>query len=75
MKFKLNVGGLDSWIRIAVGVVLVYVGFINPELINDKIASMLLGIVGVVALVTGTVRFCPLYTTIDFSTRSPEPKE
>jgi hypothetical protein len=53
---KCNVGGIDRVLRVAVGLVLIGLA-----------ASGVIGIwgwVGVVPLVTGLFRFCPLYTVL-----------
>jgi hypothetical protein len=53
---KCNVGGIDRILRIVVGLVLVSLA-----------ASNILGVwawIGVVPLVTGLFRFCPLYTVL-----------
>lgn len=67
-KFKKNIGSFDFFVRIIVGISFVYLGFINTQIINDSISSIILGIVGIVALSTATVRFCPLYRLAGLST-------
>jgi len=48
-----NVGGIDKYLRIAVGIVLIALVFVGPQ--------SPLGWIGVVPLVTGLLGFCPLY--------------
>ena len=50
---KCNVGGIDRVLRIAVGIVLV--GLAASNVVGEW------GWVGIVPLVTGLFRFCPLY--------------
>jgi hypothetical protein len=63
-----NVGGLDQILRLGICSGMVYAGFINEELIQDKFSSILLGIIGVVLMLTVVFRFCPLYMLIGWST-------
>lgn len=56
----MNVCGLDRWLRIIVGVILVALtiaGTIGPW-----------GWIGLLPLITGVVRWCPLYSVIGFQT-------
>ena len=58
-------GGLDRVIRIVLGIVLVIVGFI----VLKGTAGTIVGIVGLVPLLTGLLGWCPLYLPFKFSTR------
>jgi uncharacterized membrane protein YraQ (UPF0718 family) len=56
-----NIGTVDRALRVAVGVGLIaatLLGFIGPW-----------GWIGVVPLLTGTVRFCPLYRAVGITTK------
>jgi len=57
---KLNVGGIDRILRIVVGL----------ALIGATLAGMIgvWGWIGVVPLVTGLFKFCPLYTMLGMNT-------
>ena len=57
---KLNVGGIDRILRIVVGIVLI--GLAAMGTIGWW------GWLGVVPLVTGLFRFCPLYTMLGMNT-------
>lgn len=59
---KPNVGTADRIIRIIIGIVLISLFFILDN--NWKY----LGILGIVMLLVGIVRFCPLYTIFKIST-------
>ena len=58
--FKTNVGAIDRALRIAVGVVLIALIFIGPK--------TPCGWVGIIPLVTGLFRSCPLYSLLGLST-------
>jgi hypothetical protein len=58
--FKTNVGGLDRIARIVLGIVLIALVFVGPQ--------TAWGWVGVIPLVTGLLRSCPLYSLVGLST-------
>lgn len=58
--FKENVGGLDRFLRIFLGMILLALIFVGPQ--------TLLGLVGLVPLLTGLFRTCPLYSLFGFNT-------
>lgn len=57
-----NVGGIDRGLRIAAGLVLLSLIFIGPK--------TLWGLVGLVPLATGLLRFCPVYPLLGINTCS-----
>ncbi|OCC25338.1 hypothetical protein MB02_01315 [Croceicoccus estronivorus] len=58
--FKVNVGSIDRILRIVVGLVLIALVFVGPK--------TPWGWIGVIPLVTGLFRMCPLYSLIGIST-------
>lgn len=56
-----NEGTIDRVIRVVLGLALLSLVFVGPH--------TLLGLVGLVPLVTGLVGFCPLYRVLGVSTR------
>lgn len=66
MKLEKNVGVLDAVLRVGIGLVLIYLGLAS-DMINDSIASTLLGIFGIVIFASGVFRNCPMYTLIGFN--------
>jgi hypothetical protein len=55
-----NAGTLDRLIRIVVGIALISLVFVGPR--------SMLGLIGIVPLVTGLVGFCPLYRLVGLNT-------
>ena len=58
--FKTNVGGIDRAARIELGLVLIALVFVGPQ--------TPFGWIGVVPLLTGLMRTCPLYSLLGMNT-------
>ncbi len=56
---KCNVGGTDRMIRIVAGVIIILLGFYFQSW---------WGVVGIVPILTGALRWCPAYIPFGFST-------
>lgn len=56
---KLNIGSTERTIRIVAGVVIIALGLYYKSL---------WGVIGLVPLMTGLFRFCPLYTILGINT-------
>ena len=56
----LNEGTLDRTLRIVLGIALLTLTFVGPR--------TMLGLIGVVPLLTGLVGFCPLYALVGIRT-------
>lgn len=65
---KRNLHNIDRIIRVVLGLGLVYVGFIEPSVIGNDIAAILLGLFGVVNIGAGLVAHCPVYNLAGIST-------
>ncbi|MEA4939859.1 hypothetical protein SDC9_132724 [bioreactor metagenome] len=60
---KQNVGNVDRWIRIVLGVaILSLLVFLNGPI-------RWIGLVGLIPLVTGIINFCPIYALLGISTK------
>lgn len=57
-----NLGSNDRIIRAAVG------GQMAPRILSKSIGNRLLGLVGIFALVTAAVGFCPVYDLLEIDT-------
>lgn len=62
---QINVGNFDRILRIVLGVALLVAFFLLPEA-----GYRWLLLIGLVPLVTGAVKFCPLYRILGMSTCS-----
>jgi hypothetical protein len=65
---KVNVGGIDKILRIAVGVVLVAVAALG-------MAPWWIGLIGLVPLATGLLGWCPAYSLFGMNTCPMKDKE
>jgi hypothetical protein len=63
--FKINEGSADRVIRVVLGVVLLALYFMGT--VTGTLGWVAL-VVGVIALATGAVGFCPLYAVLGLST-------
>jgi hypothetical protein len=71
--FRRNVGGLDRVLRVTLGPILFLAGLFL--LAGKSTLGVTLVVVGLLALLTGIVRFCVLYIPFGISTaRSGEPR-
>ena len=61
--FKTNVGGIDRILRIAVGIALLAAYFLMPGFGYRWVFILF----GLIALGTGLLKTCPLYSLIGFS--------
>lgn len=65
-----NIGSLDRILRIGVGAILLILG-IKPEIVGMNSAGAAhwtFLIIGALMLVTGTLRFCPMYKIMNVDT-------
>ncbi|MBS1589799.1 MAG: DUF2892 domain-containing protein [Bacteroidetes bacterium] len=63
---KKNIGTTDRNIRIVLAII---IGIIIATGKLSSIANIILGVVGIIALITAFVRFCPLYFPFGISTK------
>jgi len=61
----INVGGIERPVRIILGVVLLLIGYLTALPAWGTITVYALG---VIAIVTGAVRFCPLWLALGINT-------
>jgi len=70
MTIKKNVGLADRILRFGAGLMMIYFGFINTTIIADQVAALLLGILGIIFLLTAVFSSCPFYNLIGLNTCS-----
>ena len=63
---KKNVGSVDRWIRIVLGIVLLsLIAFLDGGI-------RWIGLIGLIPLVTGILNYCPIYALLKISTNKGE---
>jgi hypothetical protein len=62
---KVNMSSIDRVLRVLVGIAMVVVGFA----VLDGTAGIVVGIVGIIPLLTGLTGWCPLYTVFKTGTK------
>jgi Inner membrane protein YgaP-like, transmembrane domain len=63
MHMSRNVGTVDRWVRVLLGLGLLSLVFVGPK--------TMWGLVGLILVVTAGVSFCPLYAMFGWSTSAP----
>jgi hypothetical protein len=65
-----NIGAIDRAIRIAIAIILLYLGLL---VYGDSILGIALAIVSIIPLVTAWLGNCPLYNLLGISTSKGHP--
>lgn len=60
-----NIGTADRWVRVLLGLALLFLVVTGPK--------SLWGLIGLIPLSTAIVAFCPFYSVAGWSTASPRP--
>jgi len=68
MLFQKNMGVVDRVIRTFLGALLIYLGFFDSSLVTNEVLKLVLGILGVLNLVSVTFGICPVYLLAHIST-------
>ncbi len=68
MARRQNVGGIDRWIRLVLGVTLILVGILLAGGAHGDASGIALTVAGVASLVSALTGYCPLYVPLGFST-------
>ncbi|GHA55434.1 hypothetical protein GCM10008927_21710 [Amylibacter ulvae] len=64
-----NVGAIDRILRTALGVVLLYLAFASGmELFASPLFKYGAAVIGIVMLVTSTLKMCPIYSILGLKT-------
>jgi len=67
---KPNLGQIDSTVRTIVGIALVLISIIPNPIVSSLLPRIIVGVVAVILVSTGLLKFCPLYKIAGLSTRS-----
>ncbi|MDH3974580.1 MAG: DUF2892 domain-containing protein [Deltaproteobacteria bacterium] len=65
---KKNMGRVDQILRLTVGLLFIYLGFVNQSIIGDRLYAVMIGIFGAVNIGSAFFRFCPFYLLAGLST-------
>ena len=65
---KRNVGKIDMLLRFALGAILLYIGFMDNPVVSEGLPKTIIAVFAFVPILTGLLRFCPLYYIIGAST-------
>ncbi|MDZ7660809.1 DUF2892 domain-containing protein [Thiohalophilus sp.] len=68
-RFSPDMGYLDRFLRMIAGLILIYVGFITPQLVGNAMINLLPGLLGILNLASALTAFCPLYSPANIRTR------
>lgn len=68
MKSPSNMHSIDRYVRLIVGILCVYIGFVDSSLITSRFVATLVGAFGLVNLYAFYTQRCPVYTVAGFST-------
>ena len=63
-----NVGAIDMIVRLAVALGLGYIGFFENPIVSAGTSQNVIKVVAFLPLLTGLLRFCPLYKLIGLNT-------
>ena len=63
-----NIGRIDQLIRLGISLSMIYFGFFDLSLIQDKFSATIVGIFGSMNLIVALIQFCPLYAVVGINT-------
>jgi len=70
-----NMGRVDQIVRLTIGLIFIYLGFINQGIIGDRLYAVMIGIFGIVNIMSAFLSFCPFYLMAGLSTVPKTKKE
>lgn len=63
-----NLGNIDRFIRLLLSFVLLYLGLVAPEIIDDELINISLAAYGAINLLSTALGICPFYMMAGVST-------
>ena len=70
-----NMHTIDRYVRLIIGIICVYVGFVDTSLISSQPVSIVVGVFGVVNIWAFITTRCPVYSMAGFSTATHSDKD
>ena len=67
-----NVGRFDQILRLGIGAALVWVGFIDTTVIDDRLIATLVGLSGLLNIAAALLRVCPVYNLAGINTNNQD---
>lgn len=64
MYLEKNMSPIDRIIRILAGLVLTYIGFFSDGITHYLIINILIGVLGVINIISSLLGSCPVYTIV-----------
>jgi len=63
-----NIGRIDQILRACISLGMIYYGFFDLSLIQDKFSASIVGVLGSLNMIVALVQFCPLYSAVGINT-------
>ncbi len=67
-----NVGRFDQILRLGIGAAMVWVGFIDTTVIDDRLVAALVGLFGLLNIAAALLRVCPFYNLAGINTNNQD---
>jgi hypothetical protein len=64
-----NACALDRIIRTFLAIALIYLGFVEPEIVGNRLVAWLLGGIGILNVMVVFIGWCPVYALTGVRTR------
>jgi len=68
LSISKNIGRIDQFLRLGISLSMIYFGFFDLSLIQDKFSATIVGIFGSMNLIVALIQFCPLYAVVGINT-------
>ena len=68
MKLERNLSVIDRVVRLSVGIICVYIGFIDMALLDNKLLSVMIGLFGLINVFAFFTYHCPVYAAAGINT-------
>ena len=72
IRLTRNVGRFDQILRIGIGLLLMWIGFVDDGLIEDAVIRSVVGLFGLLNLIAAMIRVCPVYSAAGINTNNQD---